>query len=164
MFSRTFPGPPSRWVSATDCPSRLRKSPGPTFTSDNLAGSYCICKGTAATSAAPLITTGIWNVAPFFTGPGGLSIRRTDPGPAGAALDGGASEGVPGGGVGGVPAGAVLSWLTLRFVCGTLLAGPLAAAFICAMAWGAALAALFPGTVPKFAAVGASDWVTTGWI
>ena len=45
---------------ATAWPSRLRKSPGSTFTSESFVASYWICSGTEAISAAPLITTGTW--------------------------------------------------------------------------------------------------------
>src|ERR1700692_2275199 len=101
------------------------------------------------------MTTGTWNVAPFFTGPGEVRIRPTEPGAAGALVGSEAGAGAAVGAVGG--------GVTLRLGWGTVFAAPPAAAFICAMAAGAAVAALWPGTVPAFESVGAIEWVTTGW-
>src|SRR6185437_6478849 len=139
------PGPSSRCTRATLCPSRLRKSPGPTFISDSFSGSYCNCSGTESISAAPLITTGTWKLEPVFTGPGELSrnfafppapVPAASPAAAGdgeaagcpapaggiasAAGPGtGVVSGGPGGGVGGSPAGAVSGCFTFRLGCGT---------------------------------------------
>src|SRR5579871_5480868 len=98
-----------------------------------------------AISEAPLITIGTWKVDPAATGPGAFMRKFTgepEPPAGGAAAAGG---GVPmAGGGGGV--GCVVP----RLVCGTCVTAPpaCAACFICAMAAGAAVDALVPGTVP----------------
>src|SRR5580658_2149113 len=125
----TLPGPASLCTSPTACPSRPRKSPLSTLTSDSAAGSYWICMGTDQMSVPPPSTTGTLNVAPTATGPGSGGMETL-------ILSGGGVLAGPGPTGGRLASAAAIVELAS------------AAARICAMAAGAADSADWPGTVP----------------
>jgi len=71
-----FPGPSSRWMRATACPSRLSRSPAATLTSESLAGSLGQLDGTEATSVAPESVMGNLEAGSVGDGRSGLGERE----------------------------------------------------------------------------------------